>query len=367
MRIAIVSKAFVVGAYQSKLIALAAHDDLTLAAIVPPSWREGPDVHRLERRHTEGYEFIVAPMALNGHYHAHFYPTLGRLLRRLRPDLVHVDEEPYNLATYLAVRAARGVGSRTLFFTWQNLQRAHPPPFSWMEAYVHHHVDGAIAGNRAAAAVLRAKGYRGPLAVIPQFGMDPALFCPGTRERGDAPFTVGYAGRLVEQKGLRVLLDALGYLSPPWRLSVVGSGPLGEEVAEWFAARGLAERLDLRPRIPSEEMPAFYRSLDVLVLPSLTRPNWVEQFGRVLVEAMACGVSVVGSDSGEIPHVVGDAGVIVPEGDSRALAAALQGLAGDDARREELGRRGRERVLQDYTQERIAERTAAFYREVLAA
>ena len=105
-------------------------------------------------------------------------------------------------------------------------------------------------------------------------------------------------------------------------------------------------------------------TLDVLVLPSIPTVSWVEQFGRVLVEAMACKVAVVASDCGEIPGVVGDAGILVEPGDQRELRGALERLRDDPERRAELGRRGRERVLANFTQQRIAATTVDFYREI---
>ncbi len=128
-----VSKALVVGAYQRKVEELAQQADIALTVIVPPSWREGRNLERLDRAHTHGYALIVAPLAFNGQFHLHFYPTLGRLLQQLRPDLLHMDEEPYNLATWLALRQGQAVGARCLFFTWQNLIRRFPPPFDHFE------------------------------------------------------------------------------------------------------------------------------------------------------------------------------------------------------------------------------------------
>jgi glycosyltransferase involved in cell wall biosynthesis len=112
-------------------------------------------------------------------------------------------------------------------------------------------------------------------------------------------------------------------------------------------------------------MPAYYHQLDTLVVPSRTRPNWKEQFGRVLVEAMACGVPVVGSDSGEIPHVIGDAGLIFPEDQIDVLRAHLARLLGNADLRADLARRGRERVLARFTQAQVAAQTYQVYRSVL--
>jgi glycosyltransferase involved in cell wall biosynthesis len=112
-------------------------------------------------------------------------------------------------------------------------------------------------------------------------------------------------------------------------------------------------------------MPAHLRRLHALVLPSLTRPNWKEQFGRVLIEAMACGVPVVGSDSGEIPNVIGEAGLVFPEGDAEALRAALARLRDDRDLWGHLAVAGRARVLAEFTHAQVAQKTYRVYREML--
>jgi glycosyltransferase involved in cell wall biosynthesis len=362
-----VSKALVVGAYQKKLEELARLPDMDLTVVVPPRWQDAGGVIELEQRYTAGYNLVVEPMALNGNYHLHFYPGLGRQVRRVRPDLVHIDEEPYNVATAHALWLARRAGARSLFFSWQNIQRRYPLPFRLLERYVLNHADHAIVGNRESVAVWRAKGYRGPLDVIPQFGVDPETFSPAARPAGRG-FIVGYVGRLVEEKGVDLLLDALARLEGAWRAYILGlgTGPLRETLQARARALGLAGRVSFDAQIPSTQMPAYYRQLDALVLPSRTRPNWKEQFGRVLIEAMACGVSVVGSDSGEIPHVIGKAGLIFPEGRADVLCAHLARLMMDPDLRADLARRGRERVLARYTQAQVAASTYQVYRAVLA-
>jgi glycosyltransferase involved in cell wall biosynthesis len=370
LKVILVSKALVVGAYQRKLEELARQPDVELIAVVPPLWRDGVfgPATPLQRAHTEGYELIVAPTRLNGAFHLHYYPTLPRILTEARPDVLHVDEEPYNLATWLALRAAQRQGVPGLFFSWQNLKRAYPWPFRHFEKTNYRTARSAIAGNPTAARVLRGKGYAGPLAVIPQFGVDPTLYSPARRvtsiKRHEVVF--GYAGRLVSEKGVDVLLRACaGLQGEAWRLDVLGEGPERQRLDALARDLGIGDRVRFLGQVPSTRAPEYYRNMDVLVLPSLTRVNWVEQFGRVLIEAMACGVAVVGSSSGEIPWVIGDAGVVFKEGDVPELTETLAGLLADEERRHDLARRGRERVLARFTQAHIAEATVAVYRETL--
>jgi glycosyltransferase involved in cell wall biosynthesis len=362
----------VVGAYQRKLEELARQPGIELTAVVPEGWRDGlfgPMTH-LERAHTAGYDLVTAPLRLNGQFHLHYYPTLPRLLAQLRPDALHMDEEPYNLATWLALRAASRLGIPSLFFTWQNLNRTYPWPFSHFEQANYCRASHAIAGNPTAATVLRGKGYRGPVSVVPQFGVDPDLFSPAPRisvEKRES-VVIGYAGRLVPEKGVHVLLDACAQLRPgSWSLRILGDGPERAGLEKRARELGIDQQVAFLGRVPSTEAPLYYRQLDILVLPSLSRPNWVEQFGRVLTEAMGCGVAVVGSASGEIPWVIGGAGLVLPEGDSATLAQALQTLIDDDARRAELSARGRARVLGQFTQKHIAEATAKVYSDVVQA
>jgi glycosyltransferase involved in cell wall biosynthesis len=357
------SKALVVGAYQRKLEEIARHPGVELVAVVPPSWRDAGHETRLERLHQSGYALVESPIAVNGNFHLFFFPELGHLLDEHRPDVVHVDEEPYNFATFLAVWYAQRRGIPTLFFTWQNLLRRYPEPFSWMERYVYGSTVAAIAGTASAADVLRAKGYRGTIAVIPQFGPDPDVFRPSDT-RSPQPFTIGFAGRLVPEKGVPLLLEAFTDLGDDARLVILGTGPEGPALQERVAALGLGDRVRLEGAVPSGRIPAYLQQLDVVVLPSLSRPNWIEQFGRILVEAMACEVPVVGSTCGEIPGVIADAGLTFPEGDVPALTAALERLAREPALRADLGRRGRQRVLDHYTPARIAAQTVDLYQRV---
>ncbi len=381
MKVLMLSKACIVGTYQKKLEEMAAIDGVDLTVAVPPSWNESTWPTRLEKVHTKGYKMIVTDMAFNGNYHFHYYPKLNQIIREVKPDIFHIDEEPYNMATFRAMWLARSWRIPTVVFSWQNIFRRYPPPFGWMERYVLNKADYLLVGNSEAEQVWRRKGYKGPIQLIPQFGVDPSIYYRhdrGIRRSKQSVFkfrnegqpkqsvlTIGYAGRIVEEKGLEVLMQAAAKLKGPWELTILGDGPDRprlEKMVQWL---GISGRVTFQEKIPYSHMPNFFSGLDVFVLPSRTRTNWKEQFGRVLIEAMACDVIPVGARSGAIPEVIGDAGLTFAEADIEELYNQLQRLVEDVTLRDDLRQKGRQRVVNHYTQAAVARNTVQVYREVL--
>jgi glycosyltransferase involved in cell wall biosynthesis len=366
MRVLMISKACLVGAYQTKLEAIARHEDVALTVIVPPSWDDPAGSVQLERKHTNGYQLIADPIRFNGRYHLHYYPTLKKRIADIRPDIVHIDEEPYNFATWHAMRQAQAVAAKTLFFSWQNLNRSYPPPFRQLERQVLNNIDDAIMGNNDAVAVWRNKGYTGPASVIPQFGVDPTIFHPPAKRDKGRGFIIGSANRrLVPEKGDDLLLKAAANLPGIWRIHIAGNGPARASLEQLAADLGIADRVHFDGAIGSSDMVGYLQHMDVLVLASRTLSNWKEQFGRVLVEAMACETAVIGSQSGEIPNVIGKAGLTFPEDDVAALHAHLKQLIQSETLRDDLGKAGRQHVLDSYTQDQIAAKTVAVYRDMV--
>lgn len=371
MRVLMISKACVTASYRSKITYMNRRADIEMALVVPDHWANLP-----YEPDPADHEYPVYKLAIpfNGKNHFHWYPNLTRIVREFKPDLVHVDEEHYSAVTWQGVRAAHQAGVPSLFFTWQNIYKRYPMPFSAIEQQVFGLTRGAIAGNQDAEAVLRKKGYAKPVVVIPQFGTDLALF--GPRDRSalrreyhiQQSFVVGYVGRLIHEKGIGDLLQAMEphlRQNPDIGLLIVGTGPYDATIREWATRTGLKRQLTRVPWVASEAMGDVMNLMDVLVLPSRTTVRWKEQFGRVLTEAMASKVVVIGSDSGEIPHVIGDAGLVFPEGQVDQLQDVLGRVIDNEGLRRQLADRGPERVRADFTQEAIAEKTVAFYRDLV--
>jgi glycosyltransferase involved in cell wall biosynthesis len=369
MKILMLSKALVVGTYQRKAEELAALPDVDLTVAVPPTWIEpGVGTLTLEQRYTTGYRMAVLPMWLNGHFHVHFYPGLKRLVELIKPDIFHIDEESFNFATFQAMQLGVQHRARCCFYNWANIERRYPPPFSTFEHYTLKHAAAAIAGNHEAAAIIQRHGYDGPIHVLPQFGVDPDLFYPAATppdSEADQAFRIGYFGRMVESKGVLDLIEALAQLPSFVQLLLIGDGELLPKIEARIVELDLHERVTIRPRVPSGDVPQEMRRLHAFVLPSRTTPRWKEQFGRVLIEAMASGVPPVGSNSGEIPHVIADAGLIFQEGDSTDLAAKLRLLIEQPDLRAELARIGRARALDHYTQRALARSYYQVYQQML--
>ena len=253
-------------------------------------------------------------------------------------DVIDIHEEPFALATaeVLALRWLRRRRAPYLLYSAQNLDKRYPVPFRWFERAALRRAAGVNVCNSSAARIVERKGFPGRARVI-DLGVDLSLFTPGHAGQGPEPEPepeprnvriVGYIGRLDAAKGVDVLLRAAA-LEPSLQLVVAGSGPQRDQLLDLARTLEIADRVDFLGALSPEQLPGFYRSVDVLAVPSLTTPTWMEQFGRVALEAMACGVPVVVSDSGALPEVVGEAGIVVTEGNAAELAKALAEVVND--------------------------------------
>ena len=254
--------------------------------------------------------------------------------------------------------------------TWQNIYKEYPFPFSWMEKYNLKNADYAIAGNKNISNTLKRKGFdKERISLIP-LGTDTLLFSKNdpTELRSRLhleSFTIGYLGRLIEDKGVLDLLEALSQIKSNFNLLMIGSGKLKNKIDSIGKRLGISEQIRLIDSVPSSQVPDYLNCMDCIVLPSRTTKKWKEQFGRVLTEAMSCEVPVIGSDSGEIPNVLGDCGLIFKEGDIDDLYSKIKLLINSKKLRTELAKKGRQRVLDNFTQEIVARETYKIYQKMM--
>lgn len=288
-------------------------------------------------------------VALPGRPQRHFYVSaLSSLLRQLRPDVAFVEAEPTSLSALQWSRALTNQGIPFAVQAAENLPRTYPWPARVARAYTLKHASLVAARSPAAGRIVR---HHAPQLATPLIPHHIPPWKPPPRDHGARPFTVGYAGRLVPQKGLDHLLEAVSRI-PGTRARFVGNGPLLEhferQVAEGFP-------LEIVTDVDHASMASAYASFDVLVLPSLTTPTWTEQFGRVLVEALWCGVPVVGSSSGEIPWVISTTrgGEVFREGDVAQLQSILERFKASPELRRDMAARGRQAVERLFSVEAV--------------
>jgi glycosyltransferase involved in cell wall biosynthesis len=287
-------------------------------------------------------------------------------------DLVHCWEEPYILAGgQIAWWTPRNIP--VVFFTFQNYVKSYPPPFNWIEHYAMKRAAAWICcGHTVAEALRPRRGYALPMRLIP-YGVDLQHFCPSPEARATirrvlnwqeqgAP-VVGYLGRFVPEKGLDLLMRVLDQLQTPWRALFIGTGVMEAALQNW--ANRHPEKVRICTNVKHHEVPQYLNAMDLLCAPSQTTPHWREQFGRMLIEAFACGVPVIGSDSGEIPYVIQDAGIVVGEKDEAGWFKSISDLLESDDRRQTLAAQGLDRAHSTYAWSIIARQHLDFFSELL--
>ncbi|MBR8830487.1 MAG: D-inositol-3-phosphate glycosyltransferase [Chroococcopsis gigantea SAG 12.99] len=389
MKILVASHTYIVELNCQKLRVLANLEPKTeVVVIVPQKWKPGGVQNKLiepQLRLEGNFRLIPIPnFSHNNQALLTFKTEIINILREFKPHIIQVEQGAKSLgyAQLITLNKMLDLKAKNVFFTWWNLPYITKFPISWLEAYNLKNTDGLISGNQDGVDILREHGYRGVAKVLPQLGVDEKLFSPKSqpqlkKELGISAddFVIGFVGRFVQEKGILTLLKATaGLTSNSWKLLLLGRGQLQETIIYEARRRGIEERLILVESVPHDRVPDYINIMDTLVLPSetnydvktLTAVGWKEQFGHVLIEAMACKVPVIGSDSGEIPHVISEAGLIFPEGDETALRECIKKLMQRPQLQEELASRGYERVMSDYTNKALATNQLEFYKQLLA-
>ena len=371
MRVLFVGHTYVVGLNQGKLQAIAAAGHVEIGLLVPRGWRSDEWKRRflLETPYVSVKSY-PSEVWFEGRVGAYVYPpwAIRRVVSDFEPDLVQVEQEMFALSTFELALSCRLTRTPLVISCCENVDRWLPLPRRWTRDYCLSSAAMILAGNKGAANLVRSWGYRGPIEQIPQLGVDTRLFFPRGQTYAGDRIVIGFVGRLVHQKGVDLLLTASRRLLDrglPVRLMLVGTGPDAPRLRQLAEDLRLGDHVTWLDTIPHVRMPDVLAECDALVLPSRSVPGCQEQFGHVLIEAMAMGIPVVGSSSGEIPRVIGRDDLVFPEGNSDSLAIILERLAMDQGWRKHVGRYGLDRVVQLYTHERIAERLISCWRSLI--
>lgn len=390
MKILVASHTYIVDLNCEKLRALSRlQPDIEVTVVVPKKWRPGGVQNKIiETEYRDEGNFRIVPVSNFSQNHQGlltFGSDLINLLGKFRPNIIHVEQGSRGLAyaQMITLNAFLGLKAKNVFFTWWNLPYNLKFPVSVLENYNLDNSHGIISGNQDGAEILRDRGYEGPIKVMPQLGVDETLFTPKSQPElaskvGLEPddFVIGFVGRFVPEKGIMTLLDALVKIKDKsWKFLLLGRGELKEKILQKAEEKGIKDRIILIESVPHDQVADYINLMSTLILPSettykfktLTSVGWKEQFGHVIIEAMACKVPVIGSDSGEIPHVIGDAGLIFPEGNAEELANRLEQLIDNPDLTENLAQMGYAKAMAQYTNIALAKQQLEFYQELLSS
>jgi glycosyltransferase involved in cell wall biosynthesis len=338
---------------------LAERPDLDVHLVVPTRWHQFGRTVEADPPDDRGITVHPLPVWFQNagpmSWYLHVYPGLRRIMREVKPHVVHLWEEPWSI---VALQACLLKGDASLVMEVdQNLLKRLPPPFEAIRKYVLRRTEHVLARSPLAASVVWAKGYRGPVSYV-GYGVDQTTFHPSRHppelETAERRLRLGYVGRLIADKGLDDALDAMACAQVPVDLTIMGEGPHEASLRARVRRLGLQDHVTFQRWGAPADVARFIQGLDALILLTRTTRSTLEQFGRVIVEAQSCGVPVIGSSSGAIPSVIGAGGWVVPERDPQALAELLNTIGTDAEARRLRGEAGRKNVATRFTYDAIA-------------
>ena len=276
----------------------------------------------------EDFEIVELPVRRSGDVNRHSYEQeeLDRLIRRIRPSVIDVHEEPFSVVSHQCVRIVP-IHIPMTMYTAQNLDKRFPPPFAQYERAAYRRVAALYPCSRQAASVARGKGFDELIDVLP-LGYDESTFVPGRQSARGPEIELGFFGRLVPEKGVIDAVHVLARLNArrPARLVIVGDGPERSRALDLADFLGVSDRVEIVPWQFGSELASIYRRCHIVLVPSKPTLTWVEQFGRVIVEAQASGAVVAAYASGSIAEVAGGAALLTEVGEEDKLASWVADL-----------------------------------------
>jgi len=321
--------------------------------------------HKNYKAHLTNLIFLKKESAL------FFFSPLLKYLLNINPDVIHVEEEPYSLFSFQLMALTKIFLPKTkiVTFSWENIYyKKRPFPLSFFENFSLNTADYALPGNQDALNILRKKGFKKPMKIVPRYGINLNYFKKTPLKKLKQKLklkgkVIGFIGRLVVDKGIDTLMKAVSLLDKEYTLVIIGRGPEKKNLVAYAKKLGILDNIRFIDTVEYSSIPQYMSTFDVFVLPSRSMPKWKEQFGHVIIEAMACEIPVIGSDSGEIPHVIAKAGLVFKENNYEELKDKLQTSFKSNIKKS-LIKKGLKRV-KDFSQEKTMQQFYEIYKEVL--
>jgi glycosyltransferase involved in cell wall biosynthesis len=302
--------------------------------LIPKIWRNswfGNEREAITSYRKEGnLEIIPVVTTSKEKWTLFITPELPKLLREKQPDIVlcFQEEGTISLCWSLICTKLFCPKAKIGFFSWQNIEIHGEKWHQRLRWNITTHLsDFFLAGSNEIATLFKKAGYPKPIYTQTEIGVSSEIFHQNPsltfnfkeKHHLSDELVIGFAGRLVEEKGIYDLTAALEDLKDiKIKMIWAGDGKERDHLKQLRAKDIFLGQLDL------SEMVEFYNGIDLLILPSKSTPFWKEQFGLVAAQSLACHTPVIGSNSGAIPEVVGNDDFIFPEGDSKALANIIR-------------------------------------------
>jgi len=347
--------------------------------LIPKIWQAALfkiEAGDLSKDNLENCEFEALDTFYSGNeilYRFKFF-ELFKILKNFKPDLVHV-EQGDNAFVYFQIILLCKILSKILrfktkftFFTWVNWR--HKKSFKYkifwqfIENFNLRNSDAAFVGNHEAKIILQEKKFLKDTKVLLQLGVDEEIFTSEHCACNDKKNIIGFIGRFTQEKGIFLLLEAYCNLEKEfenWRLLFVGDGPEKSNLISFIKKLNLQEKVILINSVTHEKIAKIIKTLEILVLPSYDTPNWKEQFGHVLIEAMACKIPVIGSNAGNIAQVIDNAGLIFEQKNILDLTNKLKIFMTNQDLHKEFGQLGYQRFKENFSYDFIAKETYNFW------
>ncbi|MDP2209074.1 MAG: glycosyltransferase family 4 protein [Bacteroidota bacterium] len=358
MRILIIDNLAVASSRRDLYRLLAKQIGEPIHLLVPESWREQGIITYCEEEKDYNLKIYESPFIFGYRHQRIVYLKLKKIIGTVKPDIIFINSEPENFNTFhLVLTVSKYFPKiRLACATWRNIDyRNNPYPykFGWInrliESYTKKRIDICVVYSHTAEYMMKELAGWSVVYIPPSLNIEDFQFAPKQTSQKTDSFVVGYLGRLSYEKGVDILVKAISLTDKDIHGLIVGDGPEKENLKMLAQNLGISHRIKWNDAVGYRDIPSVLTNFDVLVLPSRNTKFWKEQFGRVLIEAMALGVPVIGSNSGDIPNVIGECGLIFKENDYEELANSIKRLTDDSDLLKTLLNRGREKVEKEYS------------------